>query len=56
MELDAMRGSCPEEKPSLGDLAGQDLPPTFLRPTPMARGERLVTDGPFTETHEVLGG
>ncbi|HNM79349.1 MAG TPA: YciI family protein [Tepidiformaceae bacterium] len=61
----AEREHCYEESTQLAhqlDAAGQFLATAPLHPTPMAtsvrvrEGKRLVTDGPFAETREQLGG
>jgi hypothetical protein len=49
-----------EGRPSLAHQinspGGQYLATAPLQPASMANDERLVTDGPFAETHELLGG
>jgi hypothetical protein len=47
------------EEPSLDRVRPDDSPRQYLAIVllaPMAKGARLVTDGPFAETREVLGG
>jgi hypothetical protein len=62
---DALREECDREPTLLAhpiDSAGQDLAVAPRQPTSMAtsvrvrQGKRLVTDGPFAETREQLGG
>jgi hypothetical protein len=62
---DAEREACYQESTALShDLAaaGKFLAASPLEPTALAtsvrvrNGKRLVTDGPFAETHEQLGG
>ena len=62
---DAARGACYQESTGLAhelSAAGQFLAASPLHPTAMATsvrvrgGKRLVTDGPFAETREQLGG
>jgi hypothetical protein len=62
---EAEREACYQESIQLAheiDAAGQYLASAPLHPTAMAAsvrirsGKRLVTDGPFAETHEQLGG
>jgi hypothetical protein len=62
---EAEREKCYQESVQLAhdlNAAGQYLATAPLHPTPMAtsvrvrEGRRLVTDGPFAETREQLGG
>ena len=62
---DAVREECYRESSQLAhdiDATGQYLAAAPLEPTSMAtsvrvrQGKRLVTDGPFAETREQLGG
>lgn len=62
---DAVRKECYRESSQLAydiDATGQYLAAAPLEPTSMAtsvrvrQGKRLVTDGPFAETREQLGG
>ena len=62
---DALREECDRESTLLArpiDSAGHDLAVAPRQPTSMAtsvgvrQGKRLVTDGPFAETREQLGG
>jgi hypothetical protein len=62
---DAVREECYRESTQLAhelDSAGQYLAAAPLQPTSVAssvrvrEGKRLVTDGPFAETREQLGG
>jgi hypothetical protein len=62
---DAQREACYQESTQLANdlqAVGQYVAAAPLRPTPMAtsvrvrEGKRLVTDGPFAETREQLGG
>jgi hypothetical protein len=47
------------KEPSLDRVRPDDSPRQYLARVllaPVAKGTRLVTDGPFAETREVLGG